>query len=58
MNIDAVNIVVLLLGLGLAFLVSRFLASRWRARDRDRSNQAERDGESRQVRRARERRGK
>jgi hypothetical protein len=52
------NLLVLALSVGLAFLVSRWIASRWRARDRQRSEQAERDGESRQVRRARVRRGR
>ena len=48
---------VLALSVGLAFLLSR-LAVRWRARRQKRSGQAARGDESRQVRRARERRGK
>jgi hypothetical protein len=55
---DPFSLLVLLLSVGVAFFVSRWVASRWRARDRDRAETAEREGESRQVRRARERRGK
>jgi type II secretory pathway pseudopilin PulG len=58
MTMDIVNLLVLILGIALAFVVSRWIASRWRARDAERSERAERDGETRQVRRARERRGK
>ena len=55
---DPVNVVVLLLSVGAAFFVSRLIASRWRDRRRDETQKAARDAESRQVRRARERRGK
>ena len=58
MTLDLVNLLVLALGVGLAFFLSRLIASRLRARSRKRSEQASREGESRQVRRARERRGK
>jgi hypothetical protein len=39
------------------FLLARVLSRRWRERRRDREERASRGGESRQVRRARERRG-
>ena len=58
MTTDLGNLLVLFLSIALAFLVSRLIASYWRARQRERGERAERDGESRQVRRARERRGK
>lgn len=57
MTMDPANLLVLALSVGLAFLLSR-LAVRWRARRQKRSGQAARGDESRQVRRARERRGK
>jgi len=55
---EPISLVVLLLSVGAAFFVSRWIATRWRHRDRKRSEEARRDGESRQVRRARERRDK
>jgi hypothetical protein len=55
---DPGNLLLLLLSVGLAFLVSRWIASRWRTRHRKRSESAERAGESRQARRARERRAR
>jgi hypothetical protein len=55
---DPINLLVLLLSVGAAFFVSRWIAARWRARDQTKSDKAGRDGETRQVRRARERRGK
>ena len=58
MTMELGNLLVLALSVGLAFLLSRLIASRWRARGRKRADQAAREGESRQVRRARERRGK
>jgi hypothetical protein len=58
MTMDLGNLLVLVLSVGLAFLIARWIASRWRTRHREQSERAERDGESRQVRRARERRGK
>jgi hypothetical protein len=56
MNTDPLNLLVLLLSVGVTFVISRFVASRWRSRRRDRAEQARRDAETRQVRRARERR--
>jgi hypothetical protein len=58
MTMDLVNLLVLALSVGGAFLVARLIASRWRARHRKQSEQVERGSESRQVRRARERRDK
>jgi hypothetical protein len=55
MTIDPANLLLLLLSVGVAFFISRFIATRWRARRRDHADNAARDGESRQVRRARER---
>jgi HAMP domain-containing protein len=52
MTIDPGNLLVLLLSIGLAFLIARLIASRWKARRLQRSERAARDGESRQVRRA------
>jgi hypothetical protein len=58
MTMDLVNLLVLALSVGVAFLVARLIASRWRARHRKQAEEVERGGESRQVRRARERRDK
>jgi hypothetical protein len=52
---DITNLLVLLVSVAAAFFVSRWFASRWRARHRDESARAAREAESRQVRRARER---
>jgi hypothetical protein len=58
MSPDIANVLVLLVSVGLAFLASRWIASRWKARRRAQTQQVGREGETRQVRRARERRGK
>jgi type II secretory pathway pseudopilin PulG len=58
MPFDPVNVVVLLVSVGAAFFVSRWLASRRRQRDREREEKTARAGESRQARRARERRAR
>ena len=55
---EPISLLVLLASVGVAFFVSRWLATRWRERDRKQSEKTERAGETRQVRRARERRGK
>jgi hypothetical protein len=58
MDADFSNWLVLAVSVGLAFLAARWGAARWRARHRHRSEQVRRAGESRQVRRARQRQGK
>jgi hypothetical protein len=55
--LDLGSLLVLLVSVGAAFLISRWIATRWKARRRDQSESAARDRESRQVRRARDRRG-
>ncbi|MEJ6022072.1 hypothetical protein [Ramlibacter sp. PS4R-6] len=57
MPTDPLSWLVLLVSVGVTFAVSRWLSSRWRARRRDRQEKDARAGETRQVRRARERRG-
>lgn len=55
MGIDATSLVILALFFGVTFVAGRFLGAQWRARRRKRDEDAARAGESRQVRRARER---
>lgn len=55
MPIDPLAFVLLAIFFAVAFAASRFLKARWRNRQRAREEQAARAGESRQVRRARER---
>jgi hypothetical protein len=57
MPADPISWLVLLASVGLTFFVSRKLSARWRSRRRERDDKQARAGESRQVRRARERRG-
>jgi hypothetical protein len=52
---DFGSLLFVLLGFGLTFVAARILGARWRARRRERSENAARASESRQVRRARER---
>ncbi len=56
MPIDSGKLLVVLFGFVLAFISARILGARWRARRRERNEHAVRAGETRQVRRARERR--
>jgi type II secretory pathway pseudopilin PulG len=56
MSSESGSLLVVLLGFVLAFVSARILGARWRARRRERAQQAARAGETRQVRRARERR--
>lgn len=56
MPTDALSLFLLLGSSALTFLVARRLSARWRERRRRRSEEAARAAESRQVRRARERR--
>jgi flagellar biosynthesis/type III secretory pathway M-ring protein FliF/YscJ len=55
---DFATTLLVLLSFALTFIVSRMLSRKWRERRRQREEAARRAGESRQVRRARERRGK
>lgn len=57
MPTDPLSLLVLLVTVGITFFISRQLSSRWRNRRRDRAEKESRSGESRQARRARERRG-
>jgi hypothetical protein len=52
---DAAGVLLLLISSAATFILARFLGNRWRARRRKRAQDAARAGESRQVRRARER---
>jgi hypothetical protein len=58
MPTDPSSWLVLFLSIGITFFVSRALSAGWRQRRRDRAEKDARAGESRQARRARERRGK
>jgi uncharacterized membrane protein YdjX (TVP38/TMEM64 family) len=53
---DFTGTLVLVFTCALTFLAARLLSRRWRARRREREEAQRRAGESRQVRRARERR--
>lgn len=57
MSADPINLLILLVTVVCTFFISRRLSTRWRQRRRDRAEEEKRAGESRQVRRARERRG-
>jgi hypothetical protein len=49
------GVLLLLVCFGVTFVAARFLGAQWRARKRHKAQLAARAGESRQVRRARER---
>jgi hypothetical protein len=53
---DVGSIVLLLLSSGVTFFIARRLGNRWRADRRRRQEESARAGETRQVRRARQRR--
>jgi uncharacterized membrane protein YdjX (TVP38/TMEM64 family) len=55
MPFESGTLLVILAGFALAFILARVFGSRWRSRRRDRAEQEARAGESRQARRARER---
>lgn len=55
MPTDPGSLLFILLGFALTFLVARVLGAGWRKRRREREDAQARAGESRQVRRARER---
>lgn len=52
---DTSTLLIVVVCFAVTFIVARILGSRWRARRRDRQEQAARATESRQARRARER---
>ncbi len=54
---DLPSLLVLVFTCALTFGLARFLSRKWRAKRREREERDRRVGESRQVRRARERRG-
>jgi hypothetical protein len=58
MPTDFASTLVLVFSCVLTFVAARILSRKWRARRRDREEAKRRAAESRQVRRARERRGK
>jgi hypothetical protein len=58
MPADTLAILLLVGSCVLTFLLARTLGKGWRARRKEREQQARRAGESRQVRRARERGGR
>jgi hypothetical protein len=55
---DIASILLLVVTSAITFTVARLLSRNWRKRRREREEAAKRATESRQVRRARERRGK
>jgi hypothetical protein len=57
MSSDFLGALVLILTCAVTFATSRLLSRKWRAKRRERQQTVQRAGESRQVRRARERRG-
>ena len=57
MPADLPSLLVLVLTCVATFALSRFLSRKWRAKRREREERDRRVGETRQVRRARERRG-
>jgi len=57
MPADLPSLLVLVFTCAVTFGLVRFLSRKWRARRREREESANRVNESRQVRRARERRG-
>ena len=58
MPLDFTSTLVLILTSALTFLVARLLSRKWRAKRKQKEDVQRRAAESRQVRRARERRGK
>jgi uncharacterized membrane protein YdjX (TVP38/TMEM64 family) len=58
MPADLPSLIVLVLTCAATFALSRFLSRKWRAKRREREEAERRVGESRQVRRARERRAR
>jgi uncharacterized membrane protein YdjX (TVP38/TMEM64 family) len=58
MGFDFAAVLLLVVTSALTFGVSRYLSRRWREKRRQQAQAARRAGESRQVRRARERRAK
>ena len=58
MPTDFGSILLLVLSSAVTFTVARLLSRNWRRKRREREEAARREGESRQVRRARERRQK
>ena len=56
MPTDLVSLFVLVATSAITFLIARVLGRKWRAKRRDKEEAARRAGETRQVRRARERR--
>lgn len=55
---DFASILLLVVTSAITFTVARLLSRNWRRRRREKEEQARRANESRQVRRARERRGR
>jgi uncharacterized membrane protein YdjX (TVP38/TMEM64 family) len=55
---DFASILLLVVTSAVTFTIARLLSRNWRRRRREKEEQARRANESRQVRRARERRGK
>ena len=58
MPTDFASILLLVVTSAITFTVARILSRNWRKKRREKEEQARRAGESRQVRRARERRGR
>lgn len=58
MPTDFASILLLVVTSAITFTVARLLSRNWRRKRREKEEAARRVGESRQVRRARERRGK
>ena len=58
MPTDFASILLLVVTSAVTFTIARYLSRNWRRRRREKEEQARRANESRQVRRARERRGK
>jgi hypothetical protein len=57
MPADLPSLLVLVFTCAVTFALARFLSRKWRGKRREREERESRVGESRQVRRARERRG-
>jgi uncharacterized membrane protein YdjX (TVP38/TMEM64 family) len=58
MPTDFASILLLVVTSAITFTLARILSRNWRRKRREKEEAARREGESRQVRRARERRGK
>jgi uncharacterized membrane protein YdjX (TVP38/TMEM64 family) len=58
MPTDFASILLLVVTSAITFTIARILSRNWRRKRREKEEAARREGESRQVRRARERRGK